>query len=281
MSIIDTIRDVQSENRLKRVSRKYQLKIINPFEFRADMGQSFFILGSGKSINELSSYQWSEIEKGFSVGMNKWLIHDFIPDATSLEKNLHTDFYESIYSNYRLKNSKLKYIFYSADNILEYKGFPFHFEGEIMTKIRLHNYARKVIRNKAELDAFHAKPEFLANVSTKLCKNGINYEQVGSVYRLIQFALAAGYRHIVFCGVDLNNIEYFWSHTKYSLKRGLEESFKKEQEGRIHATELKINDSLPISEVIQSLKSGLHGTVHFETNSPNSKLAEFLNIWKP
>ena len=281
MSIVDRIRDFQAKQLQQKVSKQYQLAIINPLEFKAREGQSFFILGSGGSINDLNSNQWEQIKAGFSVGMNKWLIHDFIPDATSLEKNWHVEFYERLYNDERLKDSKLKYLFYPAGNVQEYQGFPFQVEEEIKSKIRLHSGARHIVKSKAELDQFHSNPSYLKDVENKLGKAGLNYEQKGSVYRLVQFALAAGYRHIVFCGIDLNNVAYFWDDGDFLQRRGLDSFMLKDQKGKIHATEQKSGNSLPMSEVIQSLQTGLMGKVHFETSSAQSKLAEFLTVWNP
>ena len=281
MSIVESIRDFQAKQLQQKVSKQYQLAVVNPAEFKAREGQSFFILGSGGSINDLNSNQWAQIKAGFSVGMNKWLIHDFIPDATSLEKNWHIEFYERLYNDERLKDSKLKYLFYPAGNVLEYEGFPFQVDEAIKSKIRLHNGARNIVKSRAELDQFHSDPAYLKKVAHKLSSGGLNFEQKGSVYRLVQFALAAGYSHIVFCGIDLNNVAYFWDQTDLLQKRGLESFMLKDQKGKIHATEVKSGNSLPMSEVIQSLQSGLEGKVHFETSSAQSKLAEFLSVWNP
>jgi hypothetical protein len=281
MSIVNRIRDFQAKQLQQKVSKQYQLAIINPAEFKAREGQSFFILGSGGSINDLTLNQWEHIKAGFSVGMNKWLIHDFIPDATSLEKNWHVEFYERLYNDERLKDSRLKYLFYPAGNVLEYQGFPFQVDEEIKSKIRLHSGARHIVKSRAELDQFHSNPTYLKDVENKLGQAGLNYEQKGSVYRLVQFALATGYRQIVFCGIDLNNVAYFWEDTGFLQNRGLNSFMLKDQKGKIHATELKSGNSLPMSEVIQSLQTSLKGKVHFQTSSAQSKLAEFLSVWNP
>jgi hypothetical protein len=281
MSIINSIRDFQAQKLQKKISGKYDVGIINPKEFKAKEGQSFFILGSGGSINSLTNNQWSEIEKGFSVGMNKWLIHDFIPDATSLEKNWHIDFYEQLYNDQRLKASKLKFLFYPAGNVRDYQGFPFKVPPSIIAKVRLHCGARHIVNSRGQLDQFHSDPGYIKKIEEKLRKSGLNFEQKGSVYRLVQFALAAGYRHIVFCGIDLNNVTYFWDNNDFLKKRGLESFMLKDQKGKIHATEIKSEESLPMSEVIQSLQNGLKGKVRFETSSSHSKLAEFLSVWNP
>jgi hypothetical protein len=237
-------------------------------------------LGSGGSINELNQLQWQGIEDGFSVGMNKWLIHDFIPDATSLEKNWHKSLYENLYNDPRLENSRFKYLLYPHSDITQNKGFPFDFPVEILNKLRLHAGARNIVSTFEQLNRFHSDKNYFKLIERKL-SSGLNYEQKGSVYRLVQFALASGYRHIVFCGIDLNSVAYFWDKGDFLQNRGIYTNNFNEQKGKIHATEIKSEESLPMSEVIQSLQNGLKGKVRFETSSSHSKLAEFLSVWNP
>ena len=40
---------------------------------------TIFIMGSGSSINTISEDQWNIISKNDSLGLNFWIIHDFIP----------------------------------------------------------------------------------------------------------------------------------------------------------------------------------------------------------
>ena len=52
---------------------------------RAKEGEVFFILGSGESINSISSKQWSFIKSQRSIGLNHWMCHLFVPDFYMIE----------------------------------------------------------------------------------------------------------------------------------------------------------------------------------------------------
>lgn len=279
MNVLNEIRDIQAAKLQKKIAHKYGLQIINLDELSRHNHKTFFILGSGDTINDLTAQQWEAIDNGFSVGMNKWLLHDFIPDATSLEKDWHKDFYEQLYQSGRLLNSKFKFLFYPSGNVNSYNGFPFDFDSRIIDKIRLHNGARMISGTRDELGALHRSENFLHTVRKKLEIQGLNFEQKGSVYRLVQFALAAGFTHVVFCGVDLNNTKYFWENDDFENTTKAEISHLNDQSGKIHATEVKEKNALPISEVIKSLAQALQGKVMFQTSSNKSKLAEIIDVW--
>ena len=280
MKLINWIRDIQAAKLQEKVSHTYGLQIINLNELSRYNQKTFFILGSGDTINDLTPQQWEAIDKGFSVGMNKWLLHDFIPDATSLEKDWHKDFYEHLYQADRLLSSKFKFLFYPSGNVNNYNGFPFNFDSRIINKIRIHGGARMISSNRFELDSFHNSVNFLSNVRNKLEKQGLNYEQKGSVYWLIQFALAAGFKHIVFCGIDLNNTKYFWEDQKFKSRLKISQSEINVQKGKIHATDIKQKNALPISEIIDSISIALQGKVLFQTSSNKSKLVDIIDVWR-
>ncbi len=44
---------------------------------------TFFILGSGGSIEELTTQNFDEIGQQRSVGINNWPVHPFVPDLTA------------------------------------------------------------------------------------------------------------------------------------------------------------------------------------------------------
>lgn len=280
MSLINWIRDIQAYKSQNKVARTYGLQIINFEELNQYSDRTFFILGSGETINDLTLNQWEAINNGFSVGMNKWLLHRFIPDATSLEKDWHKDFYRHLYQPNRLLGTKFKFLFYPSGNVKSFGGFPFDFDSKIIDKIRIHNGARMISGTRDELDALHSSVGYLDIVRKKMERQGLNFEQKGSVYRLIQFALAAGFKHIVFCGVDLSNTKYFWESDDFENVTQAEIASLNDQSGQIHATEVREKNALPISEVIESLAQALKGNVTFQTSSRKSKLAEIIDVWE-
>ena len=47
---------------------------------------TLFILGSGESVEEVTTEQWDFVRRSTSVGINSWGVHDFVPDAYSFEE---------------------------------------------------------------------------------------------------------------------------------------------------------------------------------------------------
>lgn len=281
--MLNQIADIKNAHFIASVAKKYGFKRISNIDLSsfARENRTFFILGSGSTINDLTENQWKEIDSGFSVGMNKWLIHDFIPNATSLEKNWYPELYEKLYNDPRLINSKHAFLFYPGGNIEEYSGFPFNVSNEIKSRIYLHGGSRNTFLNSRKaLDIFHNQKDYVKIVSRKL-KNGLNYEQKGSVYRLTQFAIGSGFKKIVYCGIDLNNTKYFWDDVDFHSKRGIEKLEIVEQKNNtVHQTDIASERSIPISSVLESLNQGLakHGII-LSVASNKSKLAEFLPVW--
>lgn len=48
-------------------------------------GKTIYILGTGESVTEYTSHHWNKISNSYSIGLNMWIIHDFVPDILQLE----------------------------------------------------------------------------------------------------------------------------------------------------------------------------------------------------
>ena len=281
-SYLNHLADLKNHIKLRYTCARYGFKRLRTATFGHESihKDTFFILGSGATINDLSPSDWAAISSGFSVGLNKWLIHDFIPDAISLEKNLSKTFYEAILNDRRLIGSRLKYIIYPSDYILEYQGFPYIINDLMAEKIVLFNAARNSsYKDLKSIDELHKSNNFWELGKNKLAQ-GLLLDLKGSIYRLTQIALLSGYKKIVYCGVDLINNDYFWDEGSFLLKRGVQNPNKSILHSNIHLTDSNVGNTVPISEIIRSLnaKASLMG-VELSVASKKSKLADFLPIW--
>ena len=106
----------------------------NIFDIEFDCRKEVFILGTGESINSISDNGWERIKNSFSIGINYFLFHDFVPNVVQLELNEGEDtfylenlnkifhareheFRKSLIllkSNFHWKNLKKKEIFLSS-----------------------------------------------------------------------------------------------------------------------------------------------------------------------
>lgn len=83
--------------------RRYSLSDLK--ERRKDI---LFILGSNRSINEITDEEWAEIGKHDSLGFNYWIFHKFVPTYFSLEygsdsevNNYHMDCIQRRFNDYK------------------------------------------------------------------------------------------------------------------------------------------------------------------------------------
>ena len=69
-----------------KIKRKFEISSIKglPVSKNND-NTALFILGTGRSVNEYEPEQWKIIRNNFSIGINYWILHDFIPDLFMLE----------------------------------------------------------------------------------------------------------------------------------------------------------------------------------------------------
>ncbi|MFW6041742.1 MAG: hypothetical protein ACOC8M_01960 [Guyparkeria sp.] len=76
----------------------------------------------------------------------------------------------------------------------------------------------------------------------------------GSVAYVVNFAVRAGYRRIVLCGVDLNHTEYFYDSRREELQaKGLPVP-PNDEGGTVHSTNDPANHPVTIHDVLVSIK---------------------------
>lgn len=272
--------DLYNFVRIRAIASNNNFKVLSDVVISPSKGSKCFILGNGSSVNELTKKQWEEIENNYSIGINKWLISDHIPNAISIEKNIFKPLYSKLLSDERLISSRLNTIFFPLHSYLIENKFPFEIRNEIKESICLTVSRSKKISNEEELKSLI----FNINIIEKIKRNfslGFHYELGGSVFRLINIAIGLGFNEIVFVGVDLNSSsnEYFWEkERKLLLKREIIDSdLKTEHSFKIHPTEAL---SLKMSRIIELLsKSFFSKGITMKVSSKNSVLSNFLPLW--
>ncbi len=180
--------------------------------------QRIYILGSGKSILDISKDEWKEIKKHDSIGFNHWYVHDHEPT-----------FYDLSYlaNDYKF-GDKENDMFYQASKkcknskfILNHNSLPNHLQNFsnhdfLKTHINHFDLFEKDIENILNakdnevgkfasywtLDFFkyfnHPHGELLPN------KNFI-YKSRGQLFATLQIAVLLGYKDIRLLGIDLNS----------------------------------------------------------------------------
>lgn len=214
------LRNIRHRINQQKVSSKVQLNPVWNVE-RYKKSDTLFILGSGASIASYSDKQFERIGQHDSIGFNFWLLHEFIPTFITLEFIENSDRSDSLWRNL----NKRKEDYENVPIIFKYSNAFLNQCSQVPSQLKEVYLASCLsIPGKHEnvlerwIKYLNAKGYF----SPKNKSQNILYRQA-SLSWLISFALQLEYKHIVFCGVDLNSPEYFYElNSEYILKNALD-----------------------------------------------------------
>lgn len=205
--------------KVNRAIRQYNLKRISELIIQNyKSSDTLFIMGSGSSINKITEEQWDEINENDSMGINFWLIHDFVPTyymfelSSKLEReSVLIDLLNKKSSDYKntlfiirqidqiFKKTKKKELdFYSLPESIRNNIFiPYEFDIPSINKDNLEKSIQLI--NKCKINTV---------------KN-LLLSKRASLSEAICFGFKMGYKKIILCGVDLNNTKYFYEENSY------------------------------------------------------------------
>ncbi len=215
-----------------------------------------FVLATGASINRYEQSRWDTIGNHDSIGMNFFMLHEFVPDLYVMEK-------------IEERNRRLLKVRSDA-----YRDVP------IILKTQLTNLSPG--RLQARLQKLEQNPPDVRNriyLSLDLLAAGNDLRQTYSAYRLmkrvglfktkprfllltkrrgtityiINLAVRIGYKRIVLCGVDLNHTEHFYDSKREELEeRGLPVPPNPDS-GTVHATNDPRKHPVTVENVIVAI----------------------------
>ena len=213
---------------------------------------TLFILGTGASVNQYKPEQWKIIRDNFSIGINYWVLHDFIPDLFMLEflDEAPANNYDKILRT-RVEEIKSAKILLSG-NYLDPNLY-----------LRRNNLVPKlpaqILRNAYLLFDFPVPGDSENGLKKSLNwlyrlglfndRVNINYvPQVrATITTAIHLGFKLGFKKIVLCGVDLNNTTYFFSGNEGKYRsQGLTVP-DTGQTGSAHLTDLPLRGAVPVS----------------------------------
>lgn len=248
-------------------------------EFRASGERdTFFILGSGSSVNLVNDRGFRVIRRGFSIGINAWPLHPFVPDVYAYEpvNDQKSDHFQtlSMLNHPDVLERSPAVLILRPRNPLEnsqLSQIPHELSGRTFLYGRVTPATRIASNLLADLYSYFRIAGGI-NGLTVLLDSG------ATIVRLASLGLLLGYKKIVFVGVDLNNSRYFWEENPVYLARRNLTSFVSGQTMDIHETMIAENRPFVVTEMIGSLSNiaaQLFGAKFFVA-SQDSALAQYL-----
>ncbi len=222
---------------------------------------TMYILGTGESVNEYTKSDWERIRQGYSVGLNMWVFHDFIPNILQLELLSENDSYLEnliqIFERRQKEYANTKF-FFKSNYLLQWRYKNIHkFFRQMPKSLKENIYLiadfqvpgsdlSEFTRSVRWLDAigfFQAKHKFHPFTAQPRASLGL----------AVLFSIQAGFKHIALCGVDLNNDDHFYDNTDYYFDKYDIKYTRSPKKISMHLTNDENFSQLTISRVLMIL----------------------------
>jgi len=251
-------------------------------------GDTFFILGTGSSINEISSDRWSKISEETTMGINFWMIHDFVPDFYVAEipgenrGKMWTDIINERLADYRKAgvwiNVKVPYAKSknTSEKLETIKLLPLDVFNEVnlIPSFPIYtNEKRDVLSNVSKYIDYCIKTDTLKFVA----------QMRGSILGAYLIGVVLGFKKIVFCGIDLNDTKYFYTEREdYYKAKNRTVPGTGYAVGAVHGNIKKVDNALDVIELIELLDIYFRKEYKVKTYNinPKSRLAEILPLYE-
>lgn len=282
---------MEAEARSEETFTKHQAKVasvnlmsLEDLRTRAKQAPSvdtFFILGSGASIENLTAANFDEIAQQVSVGINNWGVHSFIPDIYALESvpaaGDGRGFSRALglLSRKEVVNRRPSILVLkprTENEIMELKILP----SELRQQVSF--YGRIAPATRLEGNLRQEISDYFSHVATK--HPSVVLDSGASIIRMINVGILLGFRKIVLLGVDLNGSPYFWekNSTYFSNMSGPQPITN--QPAGTHETALQLSRAFDVVTFVRSLSrffsEELDGALF--VGSSGSRLADFLPV---
>lgn len=256
------------------------------FEDMRALSSTLFILGSGESVEGLTSRQWGFVRRNVSIGINSWAVHDFVPDAYSFEE-VESESYSDVSSTLSILLAREEVITrrpqilmlrpHSSTSPERIVQVP----SELRSRVRLYGRTTLFTRETSNLPGDLRR--VLRSMVSQRIRSGISLDAGMSVSRLITIGARAGFRKIVLIGVDLNSPRYFFDvNPGYWSRRNVEAFNPWRTRGTVHDTEETTTRNFPASVFIPALSSAINAVTGSQVfvSSHSSALASSMPVFR-
>ncbi len=235
--------------------------LVRRASYRAMLAQKtsdvLFVMGCGASVCGYRDRDWARIEAADAVGFNYWIVHDFVPRFYGVEKSIGYDDHE-LYALLEMKQADYasSQIFLPAGNVLliEFDRAP-SYRGRFLVPVMV----KLPGENEHQLAA---ALRWLAPVRTALARADLPvlFSRRASIVCYTTLGILLGYKEIVLCGVDLNNVEYFWERdAAYYQRKGVPVPVTTLQTGTVHRSFDRTHRELTVDRILDVVDRELAG----------------------
>jgi hypothetical protein len=252
---------------------------------RCNQGQTFFVLGNGASANDLTQADLEIIGHGFSVGINAWPLHPFVPNCFAFE-----------FGRYSFEpDRELVQLVRAAESKLDTERrtrLLFLRPGEpaslaAWVPLNNQNTGRYLMYGRANVFA-ETRAALLRDLTiilrlirdhkmspTVLPDNG------SSVIRMVFLGLILGFKEISLVGVDLNGSQYFWEEPRFVGDPKISINGIRRLPGDAVSTQTTEERPFSVSDFLATLAPLAEEILGAQIlcANPQSRLAEYLPIF--
>lgn len=245
------------------------------------IADTMFILGSGSSIERLTVQQFEHIRSGISVGVNAWVLHDFIPDIYAYEPvpDENTDHYHtlSLLNREEVIEGKPLVLVLRPRTPVE-DGQLMQIPGDLISRTFLYGRVAPFTRN---VDVLSSDIGSLVASLSRVGADAVTVDSGASIVRMASLAVRLGIPRVVFVGVDLNTTEYFWQVNPAHLERHGLSVFGSGQTGIVHETLSSVNRAFAVTDMLRAMAEAhaAHNGGEFFVASSSSKLADQMAVY--
>lgn len=260
----------ETENLLSRSQEENR-----PWENLVDKKNgALIVLGSGPSVAKLDEADFAFFSEGFSIGINTWVLHPFIPDAYTYEYDPDPRLLDFL-GRKEVVDIEPKILMLRPRGPHEYDNYS-----------RLPNYLRKasVVYGRANL--LTRRPEDIwkdfSHSVTWLRRHPhvqVLPDNGATVARMVSLGVLLGFRRIVLVGVDLVGTDYYWDKDPSLVSHLGISDWGTGQSGMQHETLRSETRPFPIDVWLYAIGAGLAKEgISLEVWSSESRLAHRLPL---
>lgn len=235
---------------------------------------TLFILGSGPSVANLNKADFDFFSEGFSIGINTWVLHPFIPDAYTYEFDPDSRLLGFLQRDEVLR-AEPKILMLRPRGPHEYGNYrklPVALRSGAVIYGRTNLHTRKPSNIWRD---YRSSMRWLGNRRDVrvLPDNG------ATVARMVSLGVLSGFRRIVLVGVDLVGTDYFWDKDSSLVRHLGISSWRTGQSGAQHETMRAENRPFPIDVWLSAVSAGLATEgISLEVWSSYSRLSKSLPV---